>query len=256
MTSYKGSIKLITGGKNSSEYFYPVTLAKSVFFSDGTSLENKSFSSGGSRLAGKKLYIIGDSITARNAYQQTLISEFGLASYNNGLSGNGIPISGNGMAKKFAGGAIMDTKCDICMMLLGTNDSHYAVTKGNDGTYNYLNLGTEDDEPSLYQTSFWAGVKYMLEKMINNFKGKPILVVAPPQRTDSVIDSKGVHANVYLGERVDILEKACRKYSVAFLDLYHNHTSQIILGDGVHPSTDGGMVEMGKIIGNKLSTLV
>lgn len=256
MTAYQGETKIITvndNGKN--KYVFPITMADSVFFSDGTSLQNKSFSSGGSRIAGKSLYIIGDSITARDIFQKTLVNDFGLAKYFN-CSGNGIPIGGSGMAKKFSGGFAIDKSYDMCMMLLGTNDAHYAISKGDDGTYNYLNLGTINDDISLFQTSFYAAVKYVCEKMITNFKGKPILIVAPPQRSDYLQDSDGRHVNEYLRERVAIIEEVARKYSIAYLDLFNCHSSQIILSDGIHPSGTAGMFELGKLIGNKLCSLV
>ena len=95
-------------------------------------------------------------------------------------------------------------------------------------------------------------MKYLILKLskwlANNCKGKRVLFVGSPRRTDNVTKNEALNTCINAEKEV------CYKYGIKFLDLYHDYAIYAVLSDGVHFNLDGERLN-GRIIGNTLNNM-
>ena len=181
MTEYQGNIKAITGVDGKA--IYPVTMTSAIFNEDGTPF-NPSSSSGtntgiSSNISGKKLLFIGDSMSVPLKWQTAMAERYGIDLVNSkNYSGNGWSILTIN-EQIYRHQHPLDATKDGVIIMLGTNDAQYIDISGN-GSGSVppgYTVGNYDDSTDLYQTSFHASVKKLLETVLRKYVGKPILWV-------------------------------------------------------------------------------
>lgn len=254
MTEYQGSIKAITGSDD--KIIYPVTMTSAIFNEDGTPF-NPSSSSGtntgiSSNISGMKLLFIGDSMSAPLKWQTAMAERYGIDLDNSkNFAGNGWSIrSVNGDIDK-----AFDTIKDGVIIMLGTNDAQYIDISGNGSESSppgYI-VGNYDDSTDLYQTSFHASVKRLLETVLRKYVGKPILWVGSPRRQNA-LNIPPTETNAKLQTFTEYIAQHCKEYGIKFLDLYNEYNCYTVLGDKIHP-TDETYIKLGRLIGNVFNNM-
>lgn len=207
-----------------------VGTTKTVFI-DGTNqtlhnyLNNLS-SSIGSRLAGKSMCVIGDSLSySPSGWVYILKEKRGLSSVtNHSVAGKKIS-SNTGFIEQINAS---DGTEDFVVLMGGTNDANVGYT-----------LGTIDDAVN---TTFYGALNNCIENLLIKYKGKPILVCSPPMgKNDTGINDK--LESTY----IPAMEKVCKKWGVRFFDVFHcsgmNPTIESIqsylIQDSVHLTSAG-----------------
>ena len=247
MTEYQGNIKAITGVDGKA--IYPVTMTSAIFNEDGTPF-NPSSSSGtntgiSSNISGMKLLFIGDSMSAPLRWQTARAERYGIDLDNSkNFAGNGWCI--RSVNEKI--NQALDTIKDGVIIMLGTNDAQYIDISGN-GSGSVppgYTVGNYDDSTDLYQTSFHASVKKLLETVLRKYVGKPILWVGSPRRQDET--------NAKLQTFTEYIAQHCKDYGIKFLDLYNEYNCYTVLADKVHPNDDT-YIKLGRLIGNVFNNM-
>ena len=254
MTEYQGSIKAITGSDD--KIIYPVTMTSAIFNEDGTPF-NPSSSSGtntgiSSNISGMKLLFIGDSMSAPLRWQTAMAERYGIDLDNSkNFAGNGWCIrSVNEQINK-----ALDTIKDGVIIMIGTNDAQYIDISGN-GSGSLppgYTVGNYDDSTDLYQTSFHASVKKLLETVLRKYVGKPILWVGSPRRQDA-LNIPPTETNAKLQTFTEYIAQHCKDYGIKFLDLYNEYNCYTVLADKVHPNDDT-YIKLGRLIGNVFNNM-
>lgn len=251
MTEYQGSIKAITGSDD--KIIYPVTMTSAIFNEDGTPF-NPSSSSGtntriSSNISGMKLLFIGDSMSAPLRWQTAMAERYGIDLDN---SKN---YAGNGWSIQSVNCRIdqeLDKTKDGVIIMLGTNDAHY-IYDGEVGSGSSYTVGNYDDSTDLYQTSFHASVKKLLETVLKNYVGKPILWVGSPRRQNAQ-NIPPTEVNAKLQTFTEYIAQHCKDYGIKFLDLFNEYNCYTILTDKIHPTSET-YIKLGRVIGNVFNNM-
>ena len=254
MTEYQGSIKAITGSDD--KIIYPVTMTSAIFNEDGTPF-NPTSSSGtntgiSSNISGMKLLFIGDSMSAPLRWQTAMAERYGIDLDNSkNYAGNGWSIVSVNCRIELE----LDKTKDGVIIMLGTNDAQYIDISGNgSGSVppGYI-VGNYDDSPDLFQTSFHASVKKLLETVLKNYVGKPILWVGSPRRQNA-LDIPPTETNAKLQTFTEYIAQHCKDYGIKFLDLYNEYNCYTILTDKIHPTSET-YIKLGRVIGNVFNNM-
>ena len=254
MTEYQGNIKAITGSDD--KIIYPVTMTSAIFNEDGTPF-NPSSSSGtntgiSSNISGMKLLFIGDSMSTSLRWQTAMAERYGIDLDNSkNFAGNGWSIrSVNDQINQ-----AFDTIKDGVIIMLGTNDAQYIDISGNGNESlppGYI-VGNYDDSIDLYQTSFHASVKRLLETVLRKYVGKPILWVGSPRRMNA-LNIPPTEVNAKLQTFTEYIAQHCKDYGIKFLDLYNEYNCYTILTDKIHPTSET-YIKLGRVIGNVFNNM-
>ena len=254
MTEYQGSIKAITGSDD--KIIYPVTMTSAIYNEDGTPF-NPSSSSGtntgiSSNISGMKLLFIGDSMSTSLRWQTAMAERYGIDLDNSkNFAGNGWSIrSVNGEIYK-----ALDTIKDGVIIMLGTNDAQYIDISGN-GSGSLppgYTVGNYDDSTDLYQTSFHASVKKLLETVLRKYVGKPILWVGSPRRQNA-LNIPPTETNAKLQTFTEYIAQHCKDYGIKFLDLYNEYNCYTELADKIHPTSET-YIKLGRLIANVFNNM-
>ena len=182
-----------------------------------------------SNLTGLKGVFIGDSMTVRGGWISYMVNNFG-------INPNYTKICGNGRTVVYMAQIIADTPtdADIYVIFGGTNDVHYGSTLGKMG--------------DTTNATFYGACDIICKWLANNCKGKRVLFVGSPRRTDDTARNEAL--NTYINAEKEV----CYKYGIKFLDLYHDYATYALLGDGVHFNLEGEKLN-GRVIGNTLNNM-
>lgn len=210
------------------------------------------------RFEGKKLLVIGDSITETNFrtaknYHYYLKKWLKLDSViNEGKSGTGLvkPSGGNlGALNRLND---FTTDCDLILYMGNMND-------GTGGTGALTEVGTfEDTEPN----TVYGAWRCFIERLIEKYPNKPIIVCLSTPR--SQVGDLGVcwGKKGWYENWLKASKEICENYSIPFLDLYHNSglrpwnntnkaeyfsCDQSPDDDGIHPNEKGHLLLAYKI---------
>ena len=254
MTEYQGSIKAITGSDD--KIIYPVTMTSAIFNEDGTPF-NPSSSSGtntgiSSNISGMKLSFIGYSMSAPLRWQTAMAERYGIDLDNSkNFAGNGWCIrSVNEQINK-----ALDTIKDGVIIMTGTNDARYIdiSATGSGSLQPGYTVGNYDDSIDLYQTSFHASVKRLLETVLRKYVGKPILWVGSPRRQNA-LNIPPTETNAKLQTFTEYIAQHCKDYGIKFLDLYNEYNCYTDLADKIHPTSET-YIKLGRLIGNVFNNM-
>jgi lysophospholipase L1-like esterase len=111
-----------------------------------------------------------------------------------------------------------DVDIDIVYVAMGTND----------WAYSYTPIGTMEDRitDDFYDngetTTFYASLHYLINLLLNRYKGKPIIFATPIKRktvADATPDYKNGNGKS-LKEYCDIIKEVCDYYSIPVIDMY------------------------------------
>ena len=257
MTEYQGNIKAITGSDN--KIIYPVTMTSAIFNEDGTPF-NPSSNSGtntgiSSNISGMKLLFIGDSMSTSLRWQTAMAERYGIDLDNSkNYAGNGWSIQSVNY-QFFHNQQALDTTKDGVIIMLGTNDAHYIYNSevGSGFSLPGYTIGSYDDSTDLYQTSFHASVKKLLETVLREYVGKPILWVGSPRRKYAQ-NIPPTDTNAKLQVFTDYIAQHCKDYGIKFLDLFNEYNCYTVLADGIHPTSET-YIRLGKLIGNVFNNM-
>ena len=195
---------------------------------------------------------LGDSITEgvgasdlEHCYVRVLEREYGLRKANNyGISGSRIArqvvITDEPYDRDFCMRYVeMDKSADAVVVFGGTNDFGHGEAPMGTG---------EDRDPS----TFRGACHYLMNGLLTEFSGKPILIVTPLHRSDENNpegDGTGrkLHSREILKVYRDILMETAIQYGLPVLDLYgtsgiqpcHEINRALLAPDGLHPSDLG-----------------
>ena len=238
VNSAKESETLMFGlGSNAPSEYYPYNC-----YTIDTSIL-KDVGSGGnsskSPLEGLTIDFVGDSITNQATFISYMISNYNITA--NKYAANGLTMQKN----QIVGGRLesADKNADAIVILGGTNDAHYELTKA--GEYNFGQIG---DTTS---SSFCGAIDIMCNYLLKNFKGKRILICSPMTRKDTV---NGVKMRDQLEKYVNAEKQIVESYGLPFLDLFHSYAHYHFAGDGLHPTQEGGNL-YGRVIAKTLENM-
>lgn len=184
---------------------------------------------------------VGDSITNQGTFVNYMISNYNITANKyaqNGLAMQANQIVGSGSKLEQA-----DTNADAIVILGGTNDAHYELTKPNE-----FKFGEIGDTTS---SSFCGAVDIMCNYLLENFMGKRILICSPMTRTDTV---NGVVMREHLERYVNAEKQIVESYGLPFLDLFHSYAHYHLAVDRLHPSQEGGNL-YGRVIAKALENM-
>ena len=182
-----------------------------------------------SNLTGLKGVFIGDSMTVRGGWISYMVNNFG-------IDPNYTKICGNGRTITYMAQIIADTPtdADIYVVFGGTNDVNYSSVLGKMG--------------DTTNTTFYGACDVICKWLANNCKGKRVLFVGSPRRTDDLVKNEN------LSTFIDAEKEVCYKYGIKHLDLYHDYATYALLADGVHFNLEGERLN-GRVIGNTLNNM-
>lgn len=238
VNSAKESETLMFGlGSNAPSEYYPYncyTIDTSILKDVGSG-----GSSSKSPLEGLTIDFVGDSITNQATFISYMISNYNITA--NKYAANGLTMQKN----QIVGGRLesADKNADAIVILGGTNDAHYELTKA--GEYNFGQIG---DTTS---SSFCGAIDIMCNYLLKNFKGKRILICSPMTRTDTV---NGVKMRDQLEKYVNAEKQIVESYGLPFLDLFHSYAHYHFAGDGLHPTQEGGNL-YGRVMAKALENM-
>ena len=219
------------------------------------------------KLEGSVINFLGDSITEgigasceETCFVRVLEREYGLKKANNyGIGGSRIArqvvITDAPYDRDFCMRCTeMDPSADAVVVFGGTNDfGHGEAPMGNPG----------DRDPS----TFWGACHYLMSSLLDQFSGKPILIVTPLHRAaenNPGGDGTGRKLNCHalLREYREVLMEVAGQYGLPVLDLFttsgiqplHEKNRALLAPDGLHPS-DLGHAIIARRIGEYLKLL-
>ena len=184
------------------------------------------------KLYGKKISVLGDSITAgavvgaTNTYHYVVSQRNGAIDYNYGISGTCLALdsneSGLSMCNPTRYNAIEDTS-DYIIVYGGTNDPANSVP-----------IGTDSDATS---ATFKGALNILITGLINKFPSKKIGFIAP-------MNCRAANATL---PYVDAIIARCGAYGIPVLDLYrtgginpYNDAQRAaLMADFLHPNIAG-----------------
>lgn len=231
---------------------------RKIYFNRGIKSPNLNLETPCTRFKGKKLLVIGDSITEVNfrttrnyhSYIQEWL-KFG-AVINEGKSGTGLvrPRDGNLGALDRLNEFTVD--CDYILYMGNMND-------GTGGNGSLTELGTFGDST---RNTVYGAWKLFIEGLINKYPNKPILVCSSTPRNQTSDLGICWGKNGWYEDWLKASREVCENYSIPFLDLYHNSglrpwiesnnkeffsCEQSLEGDGIHPNEKGHKIIAYKI---------
>lgn len=194
-----------------------------------------------SKWADKKMSCFGDSYTAQNGWQQTVVSILGLREYKN------TAISGGTLVYNYKSIENTDKDSDIVTILYGTND--YASN---------ANLGTMQDPSSTTPATFYSALRYVFEWLSINLPSAKILPMTHTQRWGTSIDVKfkednGINDRGFiknnlgfsLEDYANAIVEVARLYGFTTLDMFHDlgvneyNDQAFYVADLLHPNPKG-----------------
>ena len=212
--------------------------------------EIMSFGEGGAghpildRFKGKRLAVIGDSITEKNVHAaknwpmwvQELLGMSNLD--NKGLSGTSIAKQSgltNSILERYT---LMDANADVICVMGGTADYKYQVPIGTVGNNN--------------EFTFCGAVESLIKGLIARYPTKHIVFFATTQRLGSGTDP-AAHIHGDLPDYVQVLKHICGMYSIPIFDAFHSSgiTTRVqtqvtaLIPDKLHPN-DAGQEKLGR----------
>lgn len=225
-------------GSNAPGEYYPYT----CYTIDRSIL--KDVGSGGgslkSPLEGLTIDFVGDSITNQATFISYMISNYSINAKKyaqNGITMQKNQIIGTGSKLEQA-----DKEADAIVILGGTNDAHYELIK-NDYTFGAIGDTTSD--------SFCGAIDIMCNYLLENFKGKRILICSPMTRTGTIA---GIKMRDQLEKYVNAEKQIVESYGLPFLDLFHSYAHYHIAGDGLHPTQESGNL-YGRVMAKALENM-
>ncbi len=263
--SYIPAIGLVT-----SKYYpsVPYTYGQITNLSQTTSLK---FLNNYKKLAGKKIVVLGDSITAQGRFTSALAEVSGCVVDNSfGISGTTISSMQNSFINRISS---MPTDVDYVLVFGGVNDWQLGVTLGQ------FSDGVSDT------SKFYGACHTMMNELTNKYRNGtiniPILWMTPchaqfqgatiheteyPAKLEYSVTSSGLVANSYGGgileDYVTAIRKVAEFYGVEVIDTYsesglaplQNSNRTKFFTDGLHPNDAGGMM-IAKTVYRKLKDI-
>lgn len=205
-----------------------------------------------SPLNGKKIVFLGDSFTANaDRYINNLVELCGCIPLNYGVGGTRmVKSSASDTTQNFEiRYPNMDDDADMVVVFGGTNDFEY----GNC----LFGEFTDGANPNKY--TFYAGLHRLFSGLYNKYLDKPILVVTPCHRSntlknkpeftvalDGTLTAVTSDIGKTLKEYVNAIKEVAQFYSFHIADAYsfsgfNPIDNQHYMGDGLHPSSIGSM---------------
>ena len=206
-----------------------------------------------SNIKGMNLLIIGDSMTVKKIWQQRLVDRYGILDTYNNYCGNGWSVQAVN-EQIYRHKHPLDKTRDGVIIFLGTNDAHYIHNQelGSGVTIDGYLEGSYEDSTDLYATSFHASVKLLLETVLKDYVGKPIMWVGSPRRVNAFNTTDAI--NLKLKHFTEIIRSHCKDYGIKFIDLYNDYNCYTQLGDGIHPTVEC-YNNIGNVIGNEFNLM-
>lgn len=223
-------------------------------------------------LYGKKIVVLGDSITAQGYFTKGLASVSGaIVDKTYGISGSTISSRSNSFIDRVAN---MPTDVDCILVFGGVNDWQLGVTLGqfSDGvsdtskfygalhtlcnslTIKYRNGSI--DIPVIFMTPLHA-----------QYQGQTIGDVKYPAKLEYSVTGNGLVQNSYGGgflkDYVDAIKEVCEFYAIPCIDSYsHSNLAPLqdtnrakFFQDGLHPNAEGGLQLSRSIYGRIIELL-
>lgn len=217
------------------------------------------------RLSGKRICILGDSITEKGKFTTALEWKAGVTIYNRGASGTSMAISrvDSAMCQRvdyptsntvvdYKGGMPSADNIDMFIIFGGTND--------------FLLVNSGITFGSIYDTNnkntFCGAVHYIIKRIKQLYPNKPIVILTPMHMqgnadfanaqefdiSDGVYTLHKNGTNNTLHDYINALKEIGTMYGLPVVDMRNAGFSAIIAdenaayydGDGLHPSTLGG----------------
>lgn len=225
-------------GKKTPPEYYPYTCytVNTELFKDvGGSTSQKS------PIHGITIDFVGDSITNQETFINYMISNYDIVA--NKYAQNDITMQNNQIVGENSKLAQADKTADAIVILGGTNDAMYELTKPTE-----CHFGQIGDTTS---STFCGAIDIMCNYLLKNFKGKRILICSPMRREDTVNETV---MNEQLKKYVEAEKQIVESYGLPFLDLYHSYAHYNFTSDGLHPSTEGGNL-YGRVMAKKLENM-
>lgn len=265
-TLYATSRLQVEAGTDATSYVEGVKLIPFYMTKkDGESLQSN-------KLLGRKLLIIGDSITDGNRYVTSLISQTGCSVYNRGVSGSSIAVrsgatdsfcerlnlsENNGTSHSV--GFPSNSNVDVVIMFGGTNDWGLSVP-----------MGAFTD--AIDTSKFCGALRYMAEGLKARYPGKPIVFLSMMTAARSTrfgnwnrvtfsSDGSFVYRqnsqSKYMSDYHEAIKQVCQLYGIYFIDMFEcglSPTSEYDyehytleqgdppVPDGLHPNEAGGAI--------------
>ncbi|MBO4326452.1 MAG: SGNH/GDSL hydrolase family protein [Clostridia bacterium] len=200
------------------------------------------FSSG--RWRGKKIAVLGDSITELGGFQPHLERLLGAEILSYGISGT--TISGS-FDMAFANRVTkIDKSVDLIVVFGGTNDF------GAD-----LALGDRDSTRITF-TTFYGALRLLCKRLKEKYPDAQYVFLTPTQRTVPSLSGSGdVNAQgATLEDYAEAIKFVCAEADIPVLDLYHQSaitqkTAAQYLYDGLHPNAAGF-----EVLGEEIATFL
>ena len=180
---------------------------------------------------GRKIAVLGDSITELNGFQQYLEELTGATVYSYGRSGT--TVSGYDPSTFVNRVTTIKEEVDLIIIFGGTNDYHVGIP-----------LGTISDNAST--ATFYSSLKLLINRFGDKHPGVDLMFITPLQRVfpaQGGTDGLNVNGDTLEQYAAAILE-VCADAGLPVLDLYHNsaitvETADEYLYDGIHPNDAG-----------------
>jgi hypothetical protein len=245
---------------------YAVTL-------DGQILGGSGGSGGGgssnNNLTGKKVFVLGDSIStpgdlgttsvsggsssSSTVWHQIMKSKWGCLTFVNAIAGSSIGLGNGGTSESF----VVDTRWqsgnstfdpDIIIVFGGTNDNNFRA----------LPLGTIDD-PDTLKTTFYGALKYLYKSLTTRYPSALIFAMTPLHRGINGIPEISDTTGLPLSKFVTAIKEIVPMYGGTVIDTYSesgftpiNAALTNYSADGVHPK-DYHHAKLADLVGNKLN---
>ena len=194
-----------------------------------------------SPIHGITIDFVGDSITNQETFINYMISNYDIVA--NKYAQNGITMQNNQIVGENSRLAQADKTADAIVILGGTNDAMYELTKPTE-----CHFGQIGDTTS---STFCGAIDIMCKYLLKNFKGKRILICSPMRRGDTV---NGIVMNEQLKKYVEAEKQIVESYGLPFLDLFHSYAHYHFANDGLHPTQESGNL-YGRIMAKALENM-
>ena len=194
-----------------------------------------------SPLEGLTIDFLGDSITNQATFISYMISNYNITAKKyaaNGTTMQKNQIVGSGSRLESA-----DKNADAIVILGGTNDAMYELTKPGEYIFGQIGDTTSD--------SFCGAIDIMCNYLLKNFKGKRILICSPMTRIDTV---NGIKMRDQLEKYVNAEKQIVESYGLPFLDLFHSYAHYHLTDDGLHPNQKSGNL-YGRVMAKALENM-
>lgn len=209
------------------------------------------FSSSLNKVLGKKLGVLGDSITKGSGvtdkkWWEYVTERYGFsATQANAEAGRAFSRDGSESTRFTVKVTELDADCDVIIVFGGVNDFGFDTPIGtiDDIATNDNRVYTDTTD----KVTFYSSVKYVMEYLTTNFVNSKIIFFTPLPKNNKEIFNLTNAAGHKLNDYVEALKIMARTYGIDLVDtnavgefyVYNTNWLATYMPDGIHPNDAG-----------------